>query len=184
MLLDSISPKIAHHSWTNALWKRGPLQRIDITTKKIKLMDDDDTSNEKHKAMINLSHNFILFDKYSIMKLDVKAEQIGPGYVELYLDTALGPLCILQTVTPIEPLLQRVIHIIYSPPLVGPYAKIILYGECFMFQRDVDVWDHKKFQKNPVLVREDRTISAFRRWFSQFYSTNSPTYQSINSLEW
>lgn len=73
----------------------------------------------------------------------------------------------------------------------GKYSKIDLseskLNYCFQFQfeRDVNVWNHKKFAHNPCLAKEDRCIKLFRQWYSQFYSENSKTYQQAKeSLEW
>lgn len=54
------------------------------------------------------------------------------------------------------------------------------------FERDIAVWNHKKFLKNPLLVKEDKLISKFRRWFSQFYSEHSPTLRDLKqrTLDW
>jgi cholesterol 7-dehydrogenase len=57
------------------------------------------------------------------------------------------------------------------------------------FERDVAVWNSKKFMKNPLLVREDAVLGKYRRWFAQFYTENSPTYASVmskqhNNLDW
>ncbi|KAL6260991.1 hypothetical protein P5V15_008518 [Pogonomyrmex californicus] len=140
---------------------------------------------EKHKAGLHMFHKLILLNRFNVMEIEVRAEQIGPSYVELMIDTSFGTVCILQTVTPIEPLLQRVTHQIFSPHLLAPYAKIIFLAECVMFERDIKIWNHKKYERQPVLVREDRTILAYRRWYSQFYSDNSPTYQTaMKNLEW
>ncbi|XP_011869798.1 PREDICTED: cholesterol desaturase daf-36 [Vollenhovia emeryi] len=140
---------------------------------------------EKHRAGLDMCHKLILLERFSVMELDVQVEQIGPSYVELLLNTSLGPMCILQTVTPIEPLLQRVTHQIFSPPLLAPYANLVFLGECVMFQRDIMVWNYKKYERQPILVREDRAILAYRRWYSQFYSDNSPTYQTaVKDLQW
>ena len=47
------------------------------------------------------------------------------------------------------------------------------------------VWNHKQFEDKPLLVKEDRLISRYRRWYSQFYSENSPkhTFQK-DTMEW
>ncbi|XP_025989744.1 cholesterol 7-desaturase nvd [Solenopsis invicta] len=140
---------------------------------------------EKHRAGLYMCHKLVLLNRFSVMEIDVHAEQIGPSYVELMIDTSFGPMCILQTVTPIEPLLQRVTHQIFSPPLLAPYANLIFLGECVMFERDIMVWNYKKYERQPILVREDRAILAYRRWYSQFYSDNSPTYQTaVKDLQW
>lgn len=140
---------------------------------------------EKHKADLRMSHKLILLERFNLLNIDVCIEQIGPGYVELMLNTSFGPMCILQTVTPIEPLLQRVTHQIFSPPLLAPYANVVFLGECVMFERDVKVWNYKKFERQPILVREDHAILAYRRWYSQFYSDHSPSYQmAMKDLQW
>ncbi|CAG0920179.1 unnamed protein product [Notodromas monacha] len=54
-------------------------------------------------------------------------------------------------------------------------------------ERDISVWNSKKFTRRPLLVKEDKMILAYRRWFSQFYSENSPTLESLskkNNLDW
>lgn len=140
---------------------------------------------EKHKAGLQLRHSLTLLDRFTVLVIDVRVEQIGPGYVELSIDTSFGPMCILQTVTPVEPMLQRVIHQIFSPPLLAPYANLLFFGECAMFERDVVIWNHKRYERQPMLVSEERAIREYRRWYSQFYSTHSPTYQmAIENLQW
>ncbi|XP_070157365.1 cholesterol 7-desaturase nvd [Polyergus mexicanus] len=140
---------------------------------------------QKHKAGLQMRHSLTLLERFTVLVVDVRVEQIGPGYVELLLDTSFGPVCILQTVTPIEPMLQRVTHQIFSPPLLAPYANLVFLGECIMFERDVVIWNHKKYERHPILVSEDRAIREYRRWYSQFYSAHSPTYQTaIQNLQW
>lgn len=140
---------------------------------------------ERHKAGLHICHKLILLGRFNVMNIDVRAEQIGPSYVEMMINTSFGPMCILQTVTPIEPLLQRVTHQIFSPPLLAPYANLVFLGECLMFERDIKIWNYKKYERQPILVREDRAILAYRRWYSQFYSEHSPTYQTaMKDLQW
>lgn len=147
--------------------------------------NSSNTKKEKHKAGMQMHHSLVLLDRFTVLDLDVHVEQIGPGYVELLISTSLGPMCILQTVTPLEPLLQRVTHLIFSPPLLAPYTNLIFLGECLQFERDVAIWNHKQFERQPILVREDRAILAYRRWYSQFYSAHSPTYQTaMKTLQW
>ncbi|XP_042365709.1 cholesterol 7-desaturase nvd isoform X2 [Plectropomus leopardus] len=45
------------------------------------------------------------------------------------------------------------------------------------FERDVMIWNNKKYISKPLLVKEDAAIQKHRRWFSQFYSENSPRLQ-------
>lgn len=161
------------------------IQRIENGNGDHLITENGFSRKEKHKAGLHMCHKLILLERFNLVNIDVRAEQIGPGYVELMLNTSFGPICILQTVTPIEPLLQRVIHQIFSPPLLAPYANLIFLGECMMFERDIMVWNYKKYERQPILVREDRAILAYRRWYSQFYSDHSPTYQmAMKDLQW
>lgn len=172
MFLDSIIPGLSRHSWTDTKWRPRPSHL------------PEGTAAPQHQASLSMNHALILFRKLALLKLQVTAEQIGPAYVELTVNSSLGPMFIIQTVTPMEPFVQRVTHSLYSAPLNALLGKMVFLGECFMFQRDVDVWNHKEFLKNPLLLPEDKTIKAFRKWYKQFYSPNSPTYHSIQSLEW
>ena len=52
--------------------------------------------------------------------------------------------------------------------------------------RDVMIWNNKTYVSKPMLVKEDQLIAKHRRWYSQFYSENSPrlSFQKENSCEW
>ena len=59
--------------------------------------------------------------------------KIGPGIVHLEFDTPLGRGVLFHTVTPIEPLLQKVSHRFYTArTFIHPWAKLVLYGEAVM----------------------------------------------------
>lgn len=165
---------IVRHTWTDVHWSDN-------------LSNDESKEQSKklHIATSQLKHSLVLFKKLSILKLDVVASQIGPGYVQLHMQSSFGPMCIVQTVTPLQPLLQKVCHLMFAPTLTGPYARMTMIGETLMFSRDVNVWNHKKYLESPMLISEEKTIKAFRRWYKQFYSKSSPTYESCkNSLDW
>lgn len=208
---DWLKPWLARHSWTNAMWRphcsyfdtdAETDSKAEATSAEVRVKlngtlihpisnenhhtaENGVARREKHKAGMQMRHALILLERFTLLAFDVYVELTGPGYVELMIDSPFGRMCILQTVTPVEPLLQRVTHQIYSPPLLAPYAKIVFLGECLMFERDVEIWHHKQFQRQPILVREDRTIVAYRRWYSQFYSAQSPTYQNaMKNLQW
>lgn len=64
-------------------------------------------------------------------------------------------------------------------------AKIYTYGEASQVDRDVMVWNNKRYNSKPLLVKEDELIGKHRRWYSQFYSENSPTYSShVDDMSW
>lgn len=90
-------------------------------------------AEDQHIAVTKIKHDFRLFDKLPFILMDVEAKQIGPGLVHLTLETTLGRCVLVQTVTPIEPFVQLVIHRLYAAPsVVAPYAKLILWGEAIM----------------------------------------------------
>ncbi|XP_053551741.1 cholesterol 7-desaturase nvd [Bombina bombina] len=142
----------------------------------------------KHCSQMLLEHAVLIFGKrFSFLDLKVVARQVGPGIVFLnFKHSFLGSGVILHCVTPLEPLLQKVSHSIYyqkNIPSIIP--KLILKAECIQFERDVMIWNNKKFISKPLLVKEDAAIQKHRRWFAQFYSENSPrlTFQQ-EGLEW
>lgn len=90
-------------------------------------------SDDQHIAVTSIQHDFRLFGRLPFIMMDVEAKQIGPGLVHLTIGTTLGRCVLVQTVTPIEPFIQRVIHRLYAPrSVVGPYANLILWGEAIM----------------------------------------------------
>ncbi|NXX16340.1 DAF36 desaturase, partial [Podargus strigoides] len=130
----------------------------------------------EHCSRLLVQHTATVFGKrISMMDLTVSARQVGPGLVFLIFEHAfLGHGIILQTVTPLEPLLQNVVHKIYyqkNVPAIIP--KFILRAECIQFERDITIWNNKQYLPKPLLVREDSSIQKHRRWYAQFYSKKS-----------
>nr|XP_005295690.1 cholesterol 7-desaturase nvd-like [Chrysemys picta bellii] len=133
----------------------------------------------KHCSLLMVKHSLTVFGKhFSWMDFAVRARQVGPGLVYLTFEHAfLGRGIILQSVTPVEPLLQHVVHRIYyqrNMPAVIP--KFILKVECVQFERDIMIWNNKQYLSKPLLVKEDSAIQRHRRWFAQFYSENSTRF--------
>ena len=58
----------------------------------------------------------------------MEAQQIGPALVNLDFKTFLGRGVMLQYVLPLEPNLQKLVHVFYTQPtFVLPYAKVGTY---------------------------------------------------------
>nr|XP_028576239.1 cholesterol 7-desaturase-like [Podarcis muralis] len=147
-----------------------------------------DPEPNAHCSRLQLKHNITLFGKhFSFMDLRVSAWQVGPSLVFLVLRfPLLGQGIIVQSVTPVQPLMQQVIHRIYFQKNVPAFiAKMVLRAECSQFERDVMIWNHKQYLSKPLLVKEDGAIQRHRRWFSQFYGEKSPKITSQKeSLDW
>ncbi|XP_058982896.1 cholesterol 7-desaturase nvd isoform X2 [Musca domestica] len=143
-------------------------------------------TNIKHIAIVTLKHSLVVAEKFNVFQMDITGEQIGPSYVHLHLDSpSFGRIKVVQTVTPIAPLIQRVIHRFYAIRILAPVIKCIIFAESVMFERDMNMWNHKIFRRRPCLVKEDMMIVSFRNWFEQFYSENSLTFsEAYENISW
>merc|ERR1712223_2272017 len=125
--------------------------------------------------------------KWSLFDLKVNAYHIGPSLVHMEFNSALmGRGVMVQYVLPMEPMLQKVVHLFYTEPSwSSPYAKIVLWGESILLERDIMVWNSKKYAEKPLSGQEDALISRHRRWFSQFYcSKGSSLLSTDGTLDW
>lgn len=108
-----------------------------------------------------------------LTRIQTEIEQVGPGIVHLtyHIAPIQSKITIIQTVTPIGPYLNRLHHVAYSNSrLLHLLAKLILQATGYQVDRDVGIWNRKQFLRQPKLVREDRAIMQYRRWFNQFYT--------------
>lgn len=142
----------------------------------------------KHMAHISLRQKIESFGftiPYTGLKMDVK--QIGPANVHIEMDCIFGKGILIQNIIPEEPLQQRIIHQLYTEPSFKQWcSNLFLFFEADMVERDIVIWNNKKFIKNPILVKEDKNINRFRKWYSQFYSANSPKMSDFvqNCSDW
>jgi cholesterol 7-dehydrogenase len=109
---NRIAPFLKHH-WS-VIWARDP--------------------EEKHVAVSKLHHEIRVFGRLSFISVEVEAKQIGPGLVYLTFTSPLFGRCILfESVTPVEPMVQRVLHRLYAPLMMkGPFGNLIVWGEAIM----------------------------------------------------
>ncbi|XP_066294298.1 cholesterol 7-desaturase nvd-like [Branchiostoma lanceolatum] len=146
-----------------------------------------DPAPDAHVSTMHTQHMVYLFgQKISIADIKATARQVGPGIVYLFLESGFGNFMLVQSITPVEPLLQRLTHSVYAGRWVPTcLAKFILWGEAVQVERDIMIWNNKCYVPRPLLVREDSSISRHRRWYSQFYSENSPRFKfERDSLDW
>lgn len=90
------------------------------------------SSENKHIGLMDLSSQLRICGKVSLVKITAQVEQIGPAYVELNITAFGGPMLLFMAVTPLEPLLLRVVHRMYSPAISGPLSRGLLYIETIM----------------------------------------------------
>uniref|UniRef100_A0A3Q2QRF3 Zgc:92275 n=1 Tax=Fundulus heteroclitus TaxID=8078 RepID=A0A3Q2QRF3_FUNHE len=133
-----------------------------------------------HCSQMLVNHSLTVFGcHWPLLDLHVVARQVGPGVVFLKFDHSfLGRGIMMHCVTPVEPLLQCVTHtMFYQANIPAVVPKFILKAESIQFERDVMIWNNKKYIPKPLLVKEDSAVRRHRRWYSQFYSENSPRLQ-------
>ena len=66
----------------------------------------------------------------SFFSFQVIGEQIGPALVHLNFDFAFGKGVMIQYVLPLEPMLQKIVHVFYTVPTIPtPFGKMALLGE-------------------------------------------------------
>ncbi|XP_034661361.1 cholesterol 7-desaturase isoform X2 [Drosophila subobscura] len=141
------------------------------------------TGEEKHVAEITLTHSLQIIRKVHCFLMNVFVKQIGPSFVYLKMNSStFGQIQVLQTITPIEPLLQKVVHRFYGPRWLGPLLKVLICAESF--ERDINMWNHKVFRRNPILAKEDSSIKQFRMWYSQFYTSSSKQFSEVSNDGW
>jgi len=105
------------------------------------------------------------------ISFNVVITQIGPGLVHLNIILPMGNVLIVETVTPIGPLLQNTSHICYASRFVPRFiAKLAFKAMLTQYERDVPIWANKLLLRKPMILKEDGQVTAFRRYFKQFYS--------------
>ena len=110
----------------------------------------------------------------------------------------IGRLFIIETVTPVAPALQRVLHAVYAQPHIPRLvAKAILASTIRAYEQardgggsgalcacevstlvvrrlcprqDVPVWAHKRYEPAPRLTAREASVKVYREWSRQFYN--------------
>merc|ERR1719228_1559742 len=125
---------------------------------------------QSHMARVCLTHTMKWFQSFDLFTLKIEAYQIGPATVHLYFKSFMGSGVMIQSVLPVQPLVQKLVHVFYTERRwLAPYAKLVLLGESIHVERDIRIWNSKTYVQKPNLVKEDAYIQKFRRWYSQFY---------------
>jgi len=141
-----------------------------------------------HIAKLKLTHGITLFGMLvSMLSLHVTAFQVGPSLVYLTFESLFGRGVFVQSLLPVGPLEQIVTHEIWAEwRLPTVIAKFFLMGEAMQVERDIMVWNNKKFQNKPLLTKSDGLILKFRRWYANFYSESSREVadRTVNAMDW
>ena len=146
------------------------------------------TDSQSHMGCmtINLTHT-ILGVRVPLLDVSVVTHQIGPALVILRYKTAFGSGTWVQTIVPEGPLYLRMTSYSYTDWWLPTFVtSSFLEGMGTQLDRDVNIWASKTYRMKPLFVKEDKMLVEHRRWFSQFYSTNSKkfTVRRDNDLTW
>ncbi|XP_038060496.1 cholesterol 7-desaturase-like [Patiria miniata] len=144
---------------------------------------------DKHVAVLRMSTKPpYFFNLLNLLANTFHIEQIGPCFAHFHMDSPLlGELQLVLTVTPVGPMRQRIVTTGYTRrgPISFYIGKKTLYEQYYQIWGDLPVWANKKYVRNPPFVKEDHLIAKHRRFFSQFYSENSPKYDpKEESMDW
>ena len=103
----------------------------------------------------------------------VEILQCGPSQVYLFFNLpGIGKVVITETVTPVEPTLQRVLHACHAAPGVPRLvAKALLASVIRAYDQDVAVWAHKRYEPAPRLTASEASVKTYRTWVKQFYAS-------------
>ncbi|CAH0385433.1 unnamed protein product [Bemisia tabaci] len=131
-----------------------------------------------HLAWTRTKFQLYLFNKIPILGangLRVIARTIGPSIFEV--SVSVWNLTAHQTffVTPVGPLTLRVVDRIYARPFENLVGRVFLWGFKQAIEEDIMLWNYGTPRPQLNVVKEEKTLLNFRRWYSQFYSENSPS---------
>eukprot|EP01114_Cavostelium_apophysatum_P017828 TRINITY_DN5380_c0_g1_i1.p1 TRINITY_DN5380_c0_g1~~TRINITY_DN5380_c0_g1_i1.p1 ORF type:complete len:475 (-),score=69.94 TRINITY_DN5380_c0_g1_i1:44-1468(-) len=138
----------------------------------------------EHLAKFTVDESLLFMGKvFPLSRVHVKVTQTGPSFVVLEVGHPLGNFIIVQTVTPISPLFQKVTNSIWGKNnwFTRLLGILFLYLFAQMFERDMMIWRNKTYRAKPLLVKNDGQISAFRRWYKQFYPPNVTPAEKTSS---
>ncbi|XP_042148709.1 cholesterol 7-desaturase nvd 1-like [Ixodes scapularis] len=138
------------------------------------------------KVCVNTDLRVKLFG-WNVVTYHVVVWQLGPALNVAQASSPFGNLFYVFSFTPHGPRdIRGIIQTYADRSLLWPIRRFMESGTFSMVGRDVIIWDHKTFLKNPALVKEDATIKSFRKWYSQFYSSKSPTWRDVRekTVDW
>lgn len=124
-----------------------------------------------HLATLTLKTCLGIFGRpVEFTRVNANILQIGPGIVHMQFPTIFGQVCNIETITPVGRFQQRATNLVLAETWVPRFvAKFFLKSIQVQFERDIPIWNAKKFVRAPMQVKGDGPLLQFRRWYKQFY---------------
>ena len=139
-----------------------------------------------YRTNITVNQHVCVKERFILPGLSVSVDihQHGPGLVSLDYSTPLGRLVLFENVTPEKVTTLQVRHVLFCANTIPrPFAKFVIWATQTQFNRDVKIWETKRFVVKPLVSKADGPLMAFRRWYSQFYTANSTTFADALAQE-
>jgi hypothetical protein len=141
---------------------------------------------DAHIAKIDIVQYFTFFGyrlPFTTVRSDIR--QVGPNIVQLIFPTIFGNILVQETIQPLHTNLQRANNIVHAQRNVPRFiAKFILKSLAIQFERDLPIWNAKRWLRKPLIIKSDGPIQQYRRWMKQFYANNGgKCIRSANGVE-
>lgn len=107
------------------------------------------SGKNSHTAQIELTQSLQFLGKWQVpgTALDVSIKQYGPGVVILQFNSKIGKFYIVQSVTPLEPMRQQIIHAVFTPWFIPRIVgKGLLWSVVDQVERDIPIWNNKTYR--------------------------------------
>ncbi|KAM7304772.1 cholesterol 7-desaturase nvd [Ixodes scapularis] len=129
----------------------------------------------------------ILGKRWPVLRTIAETQNIGPALIVEHARSKFGTARAVIAILPEEPLQMRVIQRMHFEPDAWWFFRYFLSkAHISQFRRDISIMNTKTLIEHPPLQPMDMKILEFRKWFSQFLSENSPTWQTVRerTLQW
>jgi len=140
-----------------------------------------------HIANLRIAESMVLFGRVVLPgTVQVEITQCGPSQVFLNFNVpGIGRVFIIETVSPVAPTQQRVLHGVWAAPhvprLVG---KVLLASVVRAYEQDLPVWAHKRYEPLPRLTSSEGAIRVYRQWVKQFIrSPNAISFEEAQRAQ-
>ncbi|CAH0387354.1 unnamed protein product [Bemisia tabaci] len=144
-----------------------------------------DDPKEPHVAFTQLFVDYKFMSKYSLLQTSIIVKSVGPGLAVVKPEIGFGCTVGILSFTPLGPFQQRHEILWYSHPATMLLGRMAIHGAVINLERDIFIWNYKSIAAKAIYVKEEREMKAFRRWYNQFYSENTPRIKfHVDTLSW
>ena len=104
------------------------------------------------------------------------SKSFGPGFT-LQQFMGVTNSVMMGTLTPIHQQRMHMRFVFRFPELTSDLARVFNQGYidhvCQQVEQDIMIWNHKRYEPDPILCDGDGPIAQLRKWFSRFYADDA-----------